>query len=176
MWFTWANLLTGIRLASAIPCAVAVIAADWLWAGLIFVAAVLTDLLDGPVARRYKQASPLGGLFDHASDAAFVIVVLGALAHQNYLPWLLPGLVMIAFVQYTLDSKALQHRLLRSSALGRFNGIAYFVVVGTAVIRNALELAWPADFWIAVMAWLLVITSVVSIFDRARTWFLTTRT
>lgn len=175
MWLTWANLLTGIRLISAAPCACAVITASWWWASLFFAVAVVTDLLDGPMARRCDQATGLGGLLDHASDATFVVVLLGALAHQNYLPWLLPCLVAIAFIQYTLDSRALQGKQLQSSLLGRLNGIAYFVVAGTPVIRNALELAWPTDFWILLMAWSLVITSVLSIFDRARTWLLTAK-
>lgn len=172
MWLTWANLLTGIRLASAAPCAHSVISGSWRLAGLWFALAVLTDLLDGPIARRYDHASGLGGLLDHTADATFVIALLSALAQQNYLPWLLPCLVAVAFVQYTLDSRALRGGQLQTSSLGRLNGIAYFVVGGAPVVRNALEITWPADFWILATAWLLVISSVLSIFDRARRWFL----
>ncbi len=175
MWFTWANLLTGVRLASIGPCAYAVVADSWPWAAGLFVLAVATDLLDGLVARRFNHASALGGLFDHATDALFVVVMLGALAHQNYLPYLLPCLVAAAFVQYMLDSRSLAGRNLRTSWLGRSNGIAYFVVVGVVIIRNALELAWPADVWIERLAWLLITTTVISMFDRIRAWFLTTK-
>jgi phosphatidylglycerophosphate synthase len=175
MWFTWANLLTVVRRASIGPCAFAVITGSWLWAGALFVVAVATDLLDGPVARRFNHASELGGLLDHATDALFVVVMLATLAHHNYLPWLLPCLVTAAFLQYTLDSRALQGRKLRMSWLGRGNGIAYFVPVGIVLIRNALELAWPADIWVERLAWLLVGTSVISIFDRARAWFVTAK-
>lgn len=171
MWFTWANLLTVVRLASIGPCAYAVVTGSWQWAGALFAIAVATDLFDGPVARRFNHASALGGLLDHASDALFVIVLLGALAHQSYVPWLLPCLVAAAFLQYTLDSSALRGQHLRTSWLGRANGIAYFVVVGIPLIRNALELSWPADAWIQHLAWLLVTTSVISMFDRARAWF-----
>jgi phosphatidylglycerophosphate synthase len=175
MWFTWANLLTVARLAIIGPCAFAVIAGSWLWAGGLFVLAVATDLLDGPVARRYNHASNLGGLLDHATDALFVTVLLGTLAYHNYLPWVLPCLVLAAFVQYTLDSRALAGRKLKMSWLGRSNGIAYFVPVGTVLIRNALELSWPGDIWVEWLAWLLVCTSVISMFDRARAWFVTAK-
>lgn len=171
MWFTWANLLTVVRLAIIGPCTLAVTTQQWMWAGALFAVAVATDLVDGPIARHFGQASSLGGLLDHATDALFVIVLLGALAFQNYLPWLLPCLVTAAFVQYTLDSRALAGRKLRTSWLGRGNGIAYFVVVGIPLIRNALDLAWPADVWIERLAWLLICTSIISMFDRARTWF-----
>lgn len=172
MWFTWANLLTVLRLASAGPCAYAVVVGSWRWAAALFTVAAITDLLDGPVARRYNHASNLGGLLDHATDALFVVVALGALAHLEYLPWLLPCLVTAAFIQYTVDSEALAGSKLRTSWLGRNNGVAYYVVVGIPVIRNALELTWPDDVWIERLAWLLIITTVVSMFDRARAWFI----
>ncbi len=107
MWFTWANLLTVVRFASIGPCAAAVIAERWVWAGTLFALAVVSDLFDGPIARRFAQASSLGGLLDHATDALFVMVLLGALAYQNYVPWVLPCLVSAAFLQYMLDSRAL---------------------------------------------------------------------
>ena len=175
MWFTWANLLTVLRLASIGPCAYAALTASWAWAAALFSLAVITDFLDGPVARRFNHESPLGGLLDHATDALFVVVLLGALAHLGYLPWLLPCLVAVAFAQYMLDSRALSGRKLRTSWLGRCNGIAYYVVAGVAVIRNALQLTWPDDVWIERLAWLLIITSIVSMFDRARAWLLTAR-
>lgn len=175
MWFTWANLLTVLRLASIGPCAYAVLTGSWPWAAGLFVVAVTTDLLDGPMARRFGHASTLGGLLDHTTDALFVVVVLGALAYQNYLPWLLPCLVATAFVQYLLDSQALAGRKLRTSWLGRCNGIAYFVLVGMPVIRNALELTWPADDWIEGSAWLLIVTTIISIFDRAQAWLVAAR-
>jgi phosphatidylglycerophosphate synthase len=175
MWFTWANLLTVLRLASIGPCAYAVVTAHWQWAGGLFVLAVATDLLDGVVARRFNHASALGGLLDHSTDALFVVVLFVALAYQNHVPYLLPGLVAAAFIQYMLDSRSLDGRRLRTSWLGRGNGIAYFVVIGTVLIRNALELTWPADIWIERLAWLLIATSLISIFDRARVWLVTAK-
>jgi phosphatidylglycerophosphate synthase len=171
MWFTWANLLTFVRLASIGPCAYLVIADIWLPAAGLFVMAAATDLLDGAVARRFNHASALGGLFDHATDALFAVVLLGALAYQQHLPWLLPCLVAAAFMQYMLDSRALTGHTLRTSWLGRSNGIAYFVIVGIPLIRNGLELTWPADIWIERLAWLLVTTTTISMFDRGRAWF-----
>ncbi len=171
MCFTWANLLTFVRLASIGPCAYTAHTGNWRLATGLFVIAVATDLLDGPVARRFNHASAFGALLDHATDALFVIILLGVLAHQSYLPWLLPIIAAAAFVQYMLDSEALAGQTLRTSWLGRSNGIAYFAVVGTPLIRNALELTWPADIWIDGAAWLLVITTVISMFDRARAWF-----
>ncbi len=162
----WANLLTLARLIATVPCAWAIVEGHWTWAAALFVFAVATDLADGPIARRYDAATPLGGLLDHGTDAVFVTVMLSVLSGQGYTPWLLPVLVAAAFTQYALDSNALRGRRLRASWLGRCNGIAYFVVVGTPVIRNALALHWPSDALISVIAWALVGTTIMSMAYR----------
>ena len=137
-------------------------------AAALFGLAVATDLLDGPVARRFGESSPMGGFFDHATDAAFVTTGLAALAVRGEIPALLPTLVALAFVQYVVDSRWLGPGApLRASRLGRANGIAYFVPIGLAVGRDALGLAWPPPAWLLALGWLLVATTTVSMLDRA---------
>jgi len=170
MLLTWANLLTLIRFACIAPCALCIANRYWGWAAAFFTLAVVTDLLDGKLARHCGVESPLGGLFDHATDALFVSAALAALAWIALVPWLLSVLVLFAFLQYTLDSRALAGRHLRTSWLGRNNGIAYFVVVGIPTVREALGLGWPDNLLVSALAWLLVGSTVVSMADRARAW------
>ncbi|MEM8766512.1 MAG: CDP-alcohol phosphatidyltransferase family protein [Pseudomonadota bacterium] len=166
-WLSLANGLTGLRLIS-IPLMVwLIVTASWGLAGVFFTLAAITDLLDGPLARRSGKASPMGGLFDHGTDALYVASCLAALAWVGLVNGWLPGLVLLAFLQYTIDSRALAGKALKASVLGRYNGIAYFVMVGIPVIRNALGLGWPGDLLIAVLAWLLVLTTLISMTDRA---------
>src|SRR5210317_273951 len=103
MWTTWANLLTLIRLLVAVPCALAVREEQWSVAATLLTLAIVTDLLDGPVARRFKHETPLGGLLERATDAVFITLVLTALAANAFITFLLPVLVISAFVQYALD-------------------------------------------------------------------------
>lgn len=168
--FTPANLLTGLRLASAPLAALAVLRSESGAALALFVLAVATDLLDGPLARARGEASPLGGLLDHATDATFVSLGLLACAGRGLVPLLLPILVALAFLQYTVDSRALRGRELRGSMLGRWNGIAYFVLLGVPVVRDGIGLGWPPDLLIFVLGWALVGTSLLSMALRARSW------
>jgi len=165
---TPANLLTGLRLAAAPVAAVAVQQGESRLALALFVLAVTTDLLDGPLARRRGEASPLGGLLDHATDATFVSLGLLACASRALVPLLLPILVAAAFLQYTLDSRALQGRALRGSALGRWNGIGYFVLLGVPVMRDGLGIGWPPDGLVLGLGWVLVGTSLLSMALRLR--------
>ena len=165
-WLTPANLITSARLLATLPCVLLLLNRQWLAAGAVFLIAVASDFADGFVARRRGEATILGGTFDHTSDALFVSAALAALAHLEFIPLALPPLVLLAFLQYLLDSRALAGHALRSSQLGRWNGIAYFVVAGFAMLG-----AWtrfePLSTLVTWVAWLLVGTTLVSMGDRA---------
>jgi phosphatidylglycerophosphate synthase len=166
-WRTRANALTALRLAAAPALAAAICAGDPLVATALFALAVATDFADGWVARRCAEQSPLGGLMDHAVDAAFVTTGCAALASVSVLPVLLPLLIPVAFVQYAVDSRAGPARPLRASRLGRWNGIAYYTIVAVPIVRDALGLGWPGARLVAALGWLLVVSTLVSMADRA---------
>jgi CDP-diacylglycerol--glycerol-3-phosphate 3-phosphatidyltransferase len=166
-WRQPANALTALRLVCIPAIVVASLNGHAIVAGVLFAVAVVTDLCDGPVARRRGEASPRGALFDHAVDAAFVSALLGALAWRGVLTPLLPLLAAIAFLQYAWDSDALRGQALRTSRIGRSNGIAYYVAAGIPVVRDALGFSWPADSVVQTIAWLLVATTLLSMTERA---------
>jgi len=165
---TLANALSGLRLVCAPLCAWAIVAGEARWAAGTFVLAVVTDLADGPVARRRTEASALGGFIDHGVDALFCTAAVAALAVAGLAPAILPVLIAGAFLQYAADSRAFAGRQLMTSRIGRHNGIAYYVLVGIPVVRDGLGLEWPSDPLVMGFGWLLVATTVVSMLDRLR--------
>ncbi|MBW2383595.1 MAG: CDP-alcohol phosphatidyltransferase family protein [Deltaproteobacteria bacterium] len=174
-WLTVANGLTAVRLALAPACASALVAGLVGQAFIFFWLAVATDLTDGLVARRRGEESALGALLDHSTDALFVSFGLAALAMRGEVPALLPLLVVLAFIQYALDSRALAGYPLRTSMVGRHNGIAYYVLLGTPVVRDTLSLGWPSATWVEAIGWLLVATTLISMADRAIAWVVNRR-
>ncbi len=84
----------------------------------------------------------------------------------------MPALVALAFLQYTLDSRVLNAANggagagLVASSLGRWNGIGYFVPLGTVVVRDALGLGWPGRGLVLALGWGLVASTVLSMADR----------
>lgn len=165
-WRTPANGVTLLRLLLAPVLAAAIIKGASLPATVIFFVAVITDVADGYIARRFGTSSPIGGLIDHAVDAVFVTVASAALAIEQVLPALLPPLIAVAFLQYAVDSRAGVSRSLRASSLGRVNGVAYFVAVAVPIVRDALQLGWPAPGLVRAFGWLLVATTLASMIDR----------
>ena len=168
LWSTRANALTLIRLGLAPVLVWSLLTGNPVLAAGSFALAVFTDLADGWVARRFGEASPLGGLFDHAVDATFVTCGTAALAWLGALPAPLPALIAIAFLEYALDARFFEARGLRGSSLGRWNGIAYYVVVAVPVVQGALSLSWPAPGLTRALGWLLVVSTLASIADRLR--------
>jgi len=167
VWRTRANGLTGLRLLAAPLLADAVLRETHGMALALFVFGVASDLLDGWLARRDGAASALGRLLDHGCDACFVVFGLAALAARGDLtPWLAP-LVALAFLQYALDSGALRGLPLRFSLLGRWNGVAYFILLGVPVVRDGLQLGWPPVHWVAFGGFALLATTLLSMLDRA---------
>jgi len=165
-WLTWANGLTASRLVAAPLLALAILREAHGVALVVFIAAVLTDLLDGWVARRLGEVSSLGSVLDHATDAFFVIAGIGALGCTGEAPQILPWLIAAAFLQYLVDSRVSAGRPLRSSVLGRWNGVAYFVLLGIPVVRDGLGLAWPRPPLISAIGWVLVVSTLLSMAQR----------
>ena len=174
-WFTLANAITAIRLPLAPLCAWSILDGSVVTAFVCFGLAVASDFSDGRVARSRGEMSRLGGLLDHTSDALFVSAGLAALAFLGVVPWPLAPLVLLAFAQYALDSRVLAGMSLRTSQLGRINGIAYFALLGTPLVRDFLGLGWPRDGLVWLLGGLLVLSTLLSMGDRAQTWLFSRR-
>ena len=87
--FTIPNVISFVRLM-AIPVFLILVWAEHDVAGLIvLVAAVLTDFVDGMVARKLNQVSRLGQFLDPMADRLFIAAAAVALALRDVIPlWL----------------------------------------------------------------------------------------
>ncbi len=163
-----ANALTAIRFLLILPIGLLLASSAGtapLVAALVLPLAIVTDLLDGPLARRTGTATALGGTFDHTTDFLFVVSGLVGGVMRGVFPAILPALVVAAFAQYLLDSYWLhRHHGLRGSSLGRYNGVLYFFpLCGDTMIRLGLAFLSPA---LTLLCWLLVGSTLVSMGQR----------
>ena len=162
-----ANALTAIRLLLVLPFAFLMGSegSSAVAALLVWMAALITDLLDGPIARRRGTVTAISGTFDHTTDFLFVTSGLFAGAWRGAFPWILPVLITAAFAQYVIDSYWIhRHAKLRGSKLGRYNGMLYFVPpILDILIRLGFSFLGP---FLAVLCWLLVATTLISMGQR----------
>lgn len=163
-----ANALTAVRLLLVAPFAFFMSKGDRasaIFALIAWVMALITDFLDGPIARRRGTVTAFSGTFDHTSDFLFVTSGLFAGALRGAFPWILPVLITAAFAQYVIDSYWIhRHAKLRGSKLGRYNGILYFVPsLLDILIRMGLGFLQPL---LTILVWLLVLSTLVSMAER----------
>ena len=170
--FTLANSLSLFRLIIAPVIAFFILSDWWLTASFFLLLAILSDLLDGPIARKKGQETATGGLLDHSCDALLVAVLLFVLNKTHGIPLLLPILVVGSFLQYVLDSKALSGHKLRTNFLGRSNGIAYYVFASICIFFQAINID-QLDHVFIICAWFLIASTLVSMSERL--WILLTR-
>ena len=94
------NILTLIRVL-AIPVLVLVFYLPFHWsdvcAALLFLAAGITDWLDGYLARKLNQTSPFGAFLDPVADKLIVAVALVMLVQVHATAWLaVPAMVIVS--------------------------------------------------------------------------------
>ena len=163
-----ANALTAIRLLLVIPFAFCMTKGDVrfaVFALIVWAVALLTDFLDGPIARSRGTVTAWSGTFDHTTDFLFVTSGLFAGAYRGAFPWILPALIVAAFSQYFIDSYWIhRHRKLRGSKLGRYNGMLYFVPpCMETLIRLGVRFLQPL---LTILVWALVVSTLVSMGQR----------
>jgi CDP-diacylglycerol--glycerol-3-phosphate 3-phosphatidyltransferase len=163
-----ANALTAVRLLLVIPFAVLMAQGDQrsaIFALMVWSVALLTDFLDGPIARRRRTVTAFSGTFDHTSDFLFVTSGIFAGALRGAFPWILPILITAAFAQYVIDSYWIHRRTrLRGSKLGRYNGMFYFVPTCMDIaIRLGAGFLKPV---LTILVWGLVLSTLVSMGQR----------
>jgi CDP-diacylglycerol--glycerol-3-phosphate 3-phosphatidyltransferase len=163
-----ANALTAVRLLLVLPFAFFMAKGDRssaIFALVVWVVALITDFLDGPIARRRGTVTAFSGTFDHTTDFLFVTSGLFAGALRGVFPWTLPFLIVAAFAQYVIDSYWVhRHTKLRGSKLGRYNGMLYFVPPCMDIlIRMGFGFLEPL---LRILVWLLVLSTLISMGQR----------
>ncbi|HEY6182910.1 MAG TPA: CDP-diacylglycerol--glycerol-3-phosphate 3-phosphatidyltransferase [Terriglobales bacterium] len=146
-----------------------------LLASALFIAAAITDGIDGYLARKRGQITTMGMLLDPLADKLLIAAAFILLVQFN--PSLVPAWVAIViigreFLVSGLRSIAASEGFtIEASDLGKFKMVVQIVSV-VAVILDHRWKEWPVGpyifpvHWIAFLAiWFMVLLSLVSAFD-----------
>lgn len=146
-----------------------------LLASALFIAASITDGIDGYLARKRGQITTMGMLLDPLADKLLIAAAFVALVQYN--PSLVPAWVAVVvigreFLVSGLRSIAASEGFtIEASELGKFKMLVQIVSV-VAVILDHRWKEWPVGpyifpvHWIAFISiWFMVFLSLVSAFD-----------
>ena len=173
-----ANLLTASRLALTPPIILLMYAGrPWAaWAAFaVFLAAMLTDIFDGMLARRDPTRSPLGNYLDPIADKVLLTAIFICLAHLGVVPvWMALVIVVREFVVNGVRSAgAAQGKVVGANWMGKTKTFLQtvaisFALCGRAVAMSASPGAEPPPFaslCLGVAWWVaLVVTVAAAVF------------
>ncbi|MEO5931657.1 MAG: CDP-alcohol phosphatidyltransferase family protein [Candidatus Kapaibacterium sp.] len=108
--WTLSNIISALRIVLAIPTAFVLVAGMRWTAVALCLAASLTDVLDGYIARRYNEISDLGKILDPLADKAFVGMLVVVLLIQHQLPFWLVAVVLGRDLLILLGGLAVERR------------------------------------------------------------------
>ncbi|HOK48303.1 MAG TPA: CDP-diacylglycerol--glycerol-3-phosphate 3-phosphatidyltransferase, partial [Bryobacteraceae bacterium] len=131
----------------------------------IFLAASFTDLLDGYLARRWKQVTTVGTLLDPIADKLLISSALIALVQVHAVPaWMVVMIVGREFAVTGLRSIAASAGYtIRASDLGKTKMVAQVIAVSLVMLGMDYPRLVP---WAVLWMWIVVVSSVASGYFR----------
>ena len=177
---TSANQLTILRMVS-VPLFVLLIVYDYIGgAFMVFVLAGLTDLLDGFIARRFGQKTPLGTFLDPIADkllimSSFIVLSIDGLELVVKIPaWLtitVIGRDILLVISVMIINLAIEKRLFSPSVFGKATTFIQLVTVFVVMLLSYLKLEFSgvtmlfyATFVLTVISGLHFLASGMTIF------------
>jgi len=171
-----ANLL-GIARIGATPIVIVLMLVGTpgfgLFAAIVFVAAALTDFLDGWVARRRGEVSPLGVFMDLTADKVLVAGVLIAMVEVGLLPTWMVATILIRelVIAGVRQAAAAGNVVIAAKALGKAKTLTTLTGMALLLLAHDANTGGPIDatglgaaieiagYWLMVLATALTVVS-----------------
>lgn len=177
--FAWniPNILTILRIVLVPVFAVVLLTHPhdevWrIWATVIFVVAILTDLADGKIARKYNQVTNFGKIWDSIADKSLTGMAFIGLSIIGEIPWWATIIILLREWGITLMRfQVLKYGVMAAKKGGKLKT----VLQGVALTLFLLWLPW-AGTWFWAIKWfvfwaafaLTVLTGVDYVFDAIK--------
>jgi cardiolipin synthase len=164
LW-TAPNQLTLLRLIFIPFIVMNVVEGDWGWAFGLFVAAGISDGLDGLLARLLKQKTMLGQYLDPIADKLLLSTLFLVLAFKQAIPWKVTILVLsrdvIIIVVCAVVYATLSFRDFRPSIFGKLNTLAQVFALGFVLLDRVAMTRW-VNWAAAISIWLTFGLTILS--------------
>jgi cardiolipin synthase len=116
----------------------------------LFVAAGLTDALDGALARILEQRTMLGHYLDPVADKLLLSTLFLVLTHKGLIPARVTvlvfgrdvGILVVAAILYA----AVGRREFRPSIFGKANTLVQVLAVAAVLLHQLTPVLWVSDF------------------------------
>ena len=144
------NLLTLLRICLAPFLVAGILEAHYALSFWLFIAAGLTDALDGMLARLLKQRSMLGEYLDPVADKLLLSTLFLVLMHEGLIPMRVTvlvfgrdvGILVVAAILYAATGR----REFSPSILGKANTLTQVAAVAAVLLHKLTPAYWVVVF------------------------------
>ena len=153
------NALTVLRMALVPVFALLYAQGEHRWALVVYVAAALTDALDGYLARRLNQITDFGKLCDPMADKLMQLTMLACLAQTRHVSWWVLGFLLVKELYLVVGSVVLLKRkvVVYANRLGKAATV-------TCVAAILMLYPWHHQDWLSRAGnWLLYLSLALSL-------------
>lgn len=157
------NVLTIFRMILVVPIVYCLMADKFVAAFYLAMAAGVSDLLDGFLARRFGWMTHWGGVLDPLADKFLLVSTTLALAWLGHLPWWLVGLIVLRDVTIVSTGYYYHFRIARLATavpteFSKWNTLCQILLV----VGVMFGLAFPrwAGPW---TTWLVYLTAAMTL-------------
>ena len=158
------NLLTLLRICLAPFLVAAILDNHYGLSFVLFVAAGLTDALDGTLARVLKQRSMLGQYLDPVADKLLLSTLFLVLTHEGLIPARVTvmvfgrdvGILVVSAILYA----AVGRREFSPSIFGKANTLVQVAAVAAVLLHQLTAAHWVADVRLVALDATMVLTVV----------------
>ncbi len=166
-----ANLLTGVRLVLVPIFLLFLFAGDGhesasrITAFVIFAVAVVTDRLDGALARTYGMVTEFGKLADPIADKMLIGAALIGLSMLGDLPWWVTVVILFREIGITvLRFAVLRSGVIPASRGGKLKTLVQAVAIGLFILPlHNWPAMWSTVAW--VVMWVALVLTIVTGID-----------
>ena len=158
------NLLTLARICLAPFLVAAIIEDRFALSFYLFLAAGLTDALDGTLARLLKQRTMLGQYLDPVADKLLLSTLFLVLMHKGLIPARVTvmvfgrdvGILVVAAILYAAAGR----REFQPSIFGKANTFAQVTAVAAVLLHQLTAVEWVAEVRMVALGATMVLTVV----------------
>ncbi len=186
MSLNWPNRISMTRIILVVPLVICLLNLNEPWAGwrylaiAIFVAMALSDALDGFLARRLRQSTPLGRFLDPVGDKLLVtccviLLSIDATAPHgfrlpNWVPVIAIGKDVLTVIGFLLVYAVTGQFYMRPRVWGKACTLLQLLMIGYGLVAPEMPVwaqrFWPVLWWLASGAALIALADYVRIGNR----------
>lgn len=142
---------------------------DFLLAFTIFLISILTDALDGFIARSRKQKTPFGSFLDPVADKLLLNGAFISLSCINLISWWVTIIVLsrdfVIATGWTLIYLQKKSFKVTPRLLGKITAILQMTVVPLILLQMTLELPRSAERIVWILMYIMVLVTIFSGID-----------